>query len=274
MSCNNRLLRAAAFAAALGVLVAWPAVAAAAEGRVSYQGSLVLADGSAAPDGAYDLVVSLWDAPSGGTWHWTQFHGGVAVRDGVFSVVLGSADATGPLEDALDAGGRYLETVVASGGGLVNANLGRVRLTSVPYAIRALRAEQADRLVGATHTDADASLPPGAIVLFADGVGCPAGFEPMDGSAASAGAAVDLRARFPLGADPEGLHVHAPDRVAQRGGAVHHAHSGVTSGEIGSNELALPGGKTASIRNHKHVVTGGATSHLPPYFTVLFCRKQ
>jgi len=59
---------------------------------ISYQG--ILTDSSGAPlTGNYDITVKIYDVDTGGTALWTETHSGVAVSKGVFSVMLGSANA-------------------------------------------------------------------------------------------------------------------------------------------------------------------------------------
>jgi hypothetical protein len=56
---------------------------------MAYQGYLL--DPSGAPmNGTHSVLVSVWDATSGGTQRWSELHAGTRVVDGVFQIELGS----------------------------------------------------------------------------------------------------------------------------------------------------------------------------------------
>lgn len=119
----------------------------------SYQG--VLLDSSGDPQtGSVDLTVRIYDAISAGTLLYKQSFLGVALVDGIFSVVLGpsglATDApanplTTSFETALSGdlpatgASRFLEVTVGASGALP-----RTQLLAVPYAFQARRAESAD----------------------------------------------------------------------------------------------------------------------------------
>lgn len=65
---------------------------------ISYQGFLADANGKALPNGSYTLTVRLYDSATSNTPLWTEPHT-VAIKNGIFSVVLGSSK---PLDIPLD----------------------------------------------------------------------------------------------------------------------------------------------------------------------------
>ncbi len=94
---------------------------------MSYQGVLTDANGNAVPDGNYNIFFRLYDDDSGNQ-RWTEGHN-VEVRDGIFSVILGTIT---PLNLAFD---RQYWLGIAIGGG---AELSpRIQLTSSPYSLNA-----------------------------------------------------------------------------------------------------------------------------------------
>jgi hypothetical protein len=122
-------------------------------GTLTYQG--VLLDASGDPQtGSVDLTVRVYDAISGGTLVYKQSFAGVALVDGVFSIVLGPSGLatdtpanplTTSFETALSGdlaatgASRFLEVTVGASGALP-----RTQFLSVPYAFQARRAESAD----------------------------------------------------------------------------------------------------------------------------------
>ncbi len=94
---------------------------------MSYQGVLTDANGNAVPDGNYNIFFRLYDDDSGNQ-RWTEGHN-VEVRDGIFSVILGTIT---PLNLAFD---RQYWLGIAIGGGAEFSP--RIQLTSSPYSLNA-----------------------------------------------------------------------------------------------------------------------------------------
>ena len=95
---------------------------------INFQGRLTTA-GLPVADSTYTVTFSIFDAPTGGQWLWTETHSGIAITQGLFSVLLGSIV---PFEDTLFNGpSRFLEVQVGSE--TINP---RSQLTSVGYAQR------------------------------------------------------------------------------------------------------------------------------------------
>jgi hypothetical protein len=97
---------------------------------INFQGSLARPDGTPVLDGNYSIKFSLFDAATGGSQKWTETINPVAVKNGVYSVLLGRMVA---LTDAVFAGGLWLEIKVDSDPPLTP----RQQLVSVPYAMKA-----------------------------------------------------------------------------------------------------------------------------------------
>ena len=104
---------------------------------INYQGELRAADGSPLPDGSYDMIFRIYDAPTAGTLIWEETHLGtnanpVQVKDGILSVLLGSGLGDKLSHKLLDVPQPWLEIQV------VNEILKpRQSIGSVAYAIRA-----------------------------------------------------------------------------------------------------------------------------------------
>ncbi len=111
---------------------------------ISYQGRLTDTLGRPVPDGDYQLTFRLYTQESGGTPFWNEVQT-VAVRNGLFSVLLGLVN---PITSIPDAGGLYLGLQVGSEPELSP----RLRIVSGAYAYLAERAADADRLQGKDTT--------------------------------------------------------------------------------------------------------------------------
>ncbi|MGI9432559.1 MAG: IPT/TIG domain-containing protein, partial [Myxococcota bacterium] len=136
---------------------------------VSYQG--VLLDSGGLPrTGTVDLVLRIYDAATSGTLVYKQEFASVGLNAGVFSIELGptgsSTDVpTDPLATDLatalgaDAGvtapQRFLEVTVGLEGALA-----RTQVLTVPYALRASRADNADSADVALSVTTFGGLPP------------------------------------------------------------------------------------------------------------------
>lgn len=142
-----RMLGARLFLSACALVIA--GIAAAQTGSpnlVNYQGFLKNSDGTVF-DGNIDFIeFKIYDAPTGGSLLWNEAYTDLPVAEGVFNVVLGTAN--GLTETMFDDEERWLETVI-DGEPLVP----RRRFHSVPYAHRSSVAEVA--LSGGGGDDGD-----------------------------------------------------------------------------------------------------------------------
>ncbi|GMV44527.1 MAG: hypothetical protein AMXMBFR64_62430 [Myxococcales bacterium] len=127
--------RLARWAAALGLLLAAPATAAVPE-VMNAQGVLRTAGGQTV-DGSYALTFSLYGTQAGGSPVWTETIGGVPVKDGLFSVVLGAGT---PIPAALFAQSDSLWLAIQVEG---DVELPRERLVTQAYAFEAAHAASA-----------------------------------------------------------------------------------------------------------------------------------
>ncbi|MFO7637825.1 MAG: hypothetical protein R6X14_00750 [bacterium] len=102
---------------------------------LSYQGLLTDATGIPVPDDDYAVSFRLYTVPTGGSAFWNETQT-VTTKDGLFSVLLGSAT---PIAAMPDAGTAYLGMAVAGGAELAP----RLRIVSAAYAFKADSAEYA-----------------------------------------------------------------------------------------------------------------------------------
>ncbi len=114
-------------------------------GSVSFTARL--AEGGAPITGTRSFDLKLFDAETGGTQVWTETHNGVMVQDGLAFLSMGGQSS---MLDAftLDGSPRWLQISV---NGTIMAP--RLPVESVPYAIRAGTATNAETLEGLSATD-------------------------------------------------------------------------------------------------------------------------
>ncbi len=111
---------------------------------LSYQGRLTDSLGNPVPDGNYQLTFRLYTQETGGTPFWTEAQT-VLVRNGLFSVLLGSIT---PITSLPDAGVLYLSLQVGAEAELTP----RLRIVSSAYAFLTERAANADLFQGRDTT--------------------------------------------------------------------------------------------------------------------------
>lgn len=138
-------------ASLIGILAAavfLPSAVLADSSTVTYQGTLRQPTHIPIGDGDYAMTFSLWDAETAGNSLWTESHAAVPVREGLFSVQLGSNTAFGALfADHADV---WMEVTVDTGSG-PEVYGPRMPFASVPYALHAAHAAAADTADSATH---------------------------------------------------------------------------------------------------------------------------
>jgi hypothetical protein len=129
---------------AIVVLAAIPAVAAIPP-MISYQGFLADSTGDAVADGDYQISFAIYDVPAEGSPFWTSGEQTITLEKGLFTYFLG---ASRPLPDSLFADGAtmYLGITVGSDSELSP----RTALVSVPYAYKAIHADTAGYIPGAS----------------------------------------------------------------------------------------------------------------------------
>jgi hypothetical protein len=228
---------------------------------INYQGRLTDAAGNPLT-GSYNMTFCLYEAATGGTSPWCE-NQVVTVTYGVFNALLGSV--TPIPATAFGSTNLYLGVRVGSDSEMTP----RRRVVSAGYAYRA---EDAAQAVHATYADqatnADTldslhasdfvrpgqAIPSGAIILW-DGASCPEGWTPVE-------ALVD---KFPMGGTTYGT----------TGGSTTHSHSGTTGGMVGGSSIWFGGhDDLAQVNSHVHDFATAPASSLPPYITVVFCRKN
>jgi hypothetical protein len=131
----------------MGVGFAWGQV----PQTVTYQGLLTDDTGSPVTDGDYSLTFRIYDAETGGTELWSETQPSVTVSGGLFKAQLGSVT---PLTLEFDAP-YWLEVQVGAG----QPQFPRIGLTSVPYSLVSMDADQVDGFDANATPTADNLLP-------------------------------------------------------------------------------------------------------------------
>ncbi|MFO0920537.1 MAG: hypothetical protein U0451_02590 [Candidatus Saccharimonadales bacterium] len=108
---------------------------AATSSTLNFQGRLSNASGSIVSDGTYSIEYKLYNVSSGGTAQWTETQGTVSIRNGYFSVRLGSITS---FPGTIDWSQEQWLTMNVNGDGEMTP---RLKLTAVPYAFRAGQAD-------------------------------------------------------------------------------------------------------------------------------------
>ncbi|MDD5718067.1 MAG: hypothetical protein PHQ53_00085 [Candidatus Krumholzibacteria bacterium] len=108
---------------------------------INYQGILTNADGVPI-DGTHDLTFSIYENSTTETALWTEVHTAVSVADGLFNVILGGVSSFP--EDLYEGAERWMGITVDTDEEISP----RMRLTSVPWALRAAVADTALTGVG------------------------------------------------------------------------------------------------------------------------------
>jgi hypothetical protein len=109
--------------------------------QISWQGVLQDSEGNLL-DGNYNITVKLFDVATGGTALWSETHTNTQINDGLTNLILGSVTTLN-----LDFDVQYwLEIQIGT-----STPLSRIKLTSVPYSLRAKTADAIEG--GITETD-------------------------------------------------------------------------------------------------------------------------
>jgi len=99
---------------------------------INYQGHLTDKGGNPLT-GTFNITFTIYDAVSGGNNLWSEPQNSIKVKNGLFSVLLGSATIGGIPESVFDGVDRYLGVKVGSDSEMSP----REQLVSVPYAYKA-----------------------------------------------------------------------------------------------------------------------------------------
>jgi len=238
---------------------------------INYSGKIVDKQGHVVADGDCDMIFALWDAASGGNKVWEEEHfttvgQGVHTTAGGFNVVLGSID---PVGNSLPAFDKNYFVEVSFKKDTTWESFGRQQIISVPYAVRAEYANY--------------GIPKGGIIIWQEN-SCPAGYSRVTA----------LNGYFPRGAtgNPGGTGNGSHSHTGTIGNTdIGHSHnvSGST-GEAGvqwdsdygshgsmgkhSHTVNIQSGGMSGNNPHNHSLTINPTIALPPYYDVVFCRKD
>jgi hypothetical protein len=230
-----------AVAALLVALRPSPAAAAPPE-SLRFHGTILQLAGFSPLDGDYLFHVRIYDAAVGGQ---LQFEKQVtaAVAGGAYALTL-EPDTPGELAEVFADRPRFLEIEVLSGpeGAIGEVLQPRQEITAVPYAL-----------------SAGGGVPEGAIILWDQTGECPNGYEE----------AAEFRARYPVGADVAGTTSLIDDAPGVSGGDEDFRtdNAGTSSISLQANTICSNTTSCAlARRGHRH-------TFVPPYRTVLFCRR-
>lgn len=166
---------------------------------ISYQGKLMQPSGAPVPDGAYAIQFAIYDLPTGGTALWSEPNPSVQVKNGLFSVLIGSINNLP--SNIFDNTERYfalkvgtdpemtprqkIATVAFSFRSNVAATVDDGAVTTSKVADGAITTDKlADQSVTAQKLVPGAATPAGTVSMFA-GATPPAGWLICDGSAVS-----------------------------------------------------------------------------------------
>jgi hypothetical protein len=131
--------------------------------QINYQGMLTDTGGNPL-DGDYNLTFKIYSQSSGGSALWSEAQTGISVENGLFNVILGSIT---PIPSSVFADTlRYLGITVGTDSELSP----RIRLTSIPYAYRALVADSA--AVAVSSPTGGGWTDDGTVVRLENGIDC------------------------------------------------------------------------------------------------------
>ncbi len=143
-------------------LLALSTTALAAPPTMTHQGRLF--DALGAPlDGTHDLDFEVFTTGTGGTAAWSESLSGVGFDNGYYAVILGESS---PADANLFAANDDLWLAISVDSG---AALPRVPLTSVPYALNAATATQADSVLASSDLDVASVSVNGTTIIASDG---------------------------------------------------------------------------------------------------------
>jgi len=124
---------------------------------INYQGHLTDKGGNPLT-GTFSITFTIYDSETDGTALWTETQGTVAVNNGLFNILLGTATVGGIPESVFDGADRWLGVAVESD----SETSPRQQLVSVPYAYKCNECTNAANV----SWNGIADMPSG----FADGV--------------------------------------------------------------------------------------------------------
>lgn len=242
---------------------------------IRYQGQAV--DSKGVPlEGPYALTFRLYDAETAGTVIWQETQPDVLMSGGNFSVLLGQVQGLQGVDWSRPL---WLSVQVNQ-----DAELSpRQRITSVPLAIRAERAEQLTVPVTTSTITDDANrlMPSGAIILWT-GSACPAGYtrsSALDGKFLVANASYNPAAGGSTTHNhggSTGNHALTLSEIPSHTHGIRGHYNGGSEGPNWFPNTSDPVYTTTESagggQGHSHTIN--AADHRPPYATVLLCQKD
>ena len=247
---------------------------------IRYQGQTL--DSQGVPlEGPYTLTFRLYDAETAGTKLWEEVQPNVPLSKGHFSVLLGQVSSLTTMDWSKSC---WLSVQINAEPELAP----RQRITSVPLAVRAERAEVAEGLSVPVTTstitdDQNRLVPSGAIILWT-GPACPAGYSraaSLDGALVKAGSV--FNGPVPAGASELAPHAHPfSGSTSTDGSHKHNLHVELdTGGETAIYSTypnkPFPDGTSYedAAGNHSHSFSGTtSTVGSATVATLLLCQKN
>lgn len=188
---------------------------------INYQGKLLQPSGAPVPDGGYNMQFAIYDVPTGGVALWFDNYSSVQVKNGLFSVLLGSAK---PITETVFASSdRYFGLTVGADPEMVprqkiaSVAFAQVAKTVVDASITATKiadtaittakiadqavttAKIADGAITAQKLVPGAAIPSGVIVMWSGSTtSVPSGWALCDGTNGTP----DLKDRFVVSVGP------------------------------------------------------------------------
>ena len=239
---------------------------------INYQGRLTDDADNPVPDGDYDIDFAIYGLPTSGSWIWSEGHVAVPVKDGLFSVLLGThSELTG----VFDSPNRYLGITVGEDEEITP----RVRITSSAYAYRVETIDGAnggeiDGPITSFHDGQDwYMVPEGAIIMWSGLLTeIPSGWALCDGNNGTP----DLTDRFIWS-------VGTGENPGASGGTQQHSHMIQAinfSDQPSSNAVRVDAGNMHDVsrreHNHQNQIPSFSTeeeSSLPPYYKLAFIMR-
>jgi hypothetical protein len=112
-------------------------------GTVGFEGFLTTTGGAPLADGTYSVTFRVYDAATAGNTLWTETQTNVQVKNGLYSVALGSIT---PFGSNVFNGSRWIGVTVGAG----SENTPRTQISSVPFA---LNADNSNKIGGGVLTN-------------------------------------------------------------------------------------------------------------------------
>lgn len=119
----------------------------------AFQGIISEKDGSAIPDGSYDISFALYDVKEGGTPLWREDHSALEIKNGVISVLIGKKNINNPISVIFDR--KYFLDITINTDLIIRQ---RIELGTAAYSLGSEFAETVDNNSITTEKFADEAV--------------------------------------------------------------------------------------------------------------------